>query len=95
MQGTKKYTVTWYCSKQGGKRGSVDNPLKKGEVAIMGMGPTNRKIVNAKDHILQAEFNYIKFNGNTYKVADECDIQNNVDIYQGDSQPCIKAEHCI
>lgn len=70
MNAAKKYTATWYCSMKGGKVGSVDNPLKIGDVAIMGMGPSKRKVVNAKDHTLQAEFLYIKFNGKVYRVAD-------------------------
>jgi hypothetical protein len=43
-----RMTATWYCSKQGGLKGSVDNPLKIGDVAIKGYGPKNRKIMNAK-----------------------------------------------
>jgi len=43
-----KFTATWYCSKKGGKVGSVDNELEVGDVAIKGYGPKNRKVVNAE-----------------------------------------------
>jgi hypothetical protein len=33
---------------KGGKVGSVDNPLKIGDVAIQGYGPSKRKVLNAK-----------------------------------------------
>lgn len=65
-----KLTATWYCSKKGGKVGSVDNPLEIGDVAIKNYGPSKRKVVNAKEHILQAQFNYIKFLNKIYRVAD-------------------------
>ena len=56
-----KFTATWYCSTQGGKVGSVDNPLQIGDVAIKGYGPKHRKVLDNKTHKLSAEFNYIKF----------------------------------
>lgn len=65
-----KFTATWYCSMQGGKVGSVDNALKIGDVAIKGYGPSNRKVINAKKHELSAEFYYIRFMGQVYRVAD-------------------------
>lgn len=65
-----KFTATWYCSMKGGKLGSVDNPLKIGDVAIKGYGPKKRKVVNDEKHTLSAEFNYVKFMGQTYRVAD-------------------------
>lgn len=67
---SKKFTATWYCSMEGGKVGSVDNPLKIGDVAIQNYGPTKRKVVNAKNHELSAEFLYIRFMGQVYRVAD-------------------------
>ena len=65
-----KFTATWYCSMQGGRVGSVDNALKIGDVAIMGYGPSKRKVINAKNHELSAEFLYMRFLGKTYRVAD-------------------------
>lgn len=67
---SKKFTATWYCSMKGGRVGSVDNSLKIGDVAIMHYGPTQRKVINAKEHILQAKFNYIKLGSKIYRVAD-------------------------
>ena len=76
-----KYTATWYCSKNAGLIGSVDNKLKIDDVAIVGLHP--KKLGKRK-----ARFTYVKFMGQVYRVADKCDISNNVDIYQGIKQKC-------
>jgi hypothetical protein len=70
------YTATWYCSKNAGSIGSVDNRLKVGDVAIAGLHP--KKLGKGK-----ARFTYVKFRGKVYRVADRCDIAANFDIYQG------------
>ena len=76
-----KYTVTWYCSKNAGRIGSVDNILQIGDVAIDGLHP--KKKGKGK-----AEFTYVEFLGKVYRVADRCDLPNNVDIYQGEKNKC-------
>lgn len=49
------WTLTWYCSMQGGKVGTVDNPLTKHkDVAINGYHPTKRKVIDNKNHILES-----------------------------------------
>lgn len=76
-----KYTATWYCSKNKGPIGSVDNELQIGDVAIEGLHP--KKLGKGK-----ARFTYVKFLGKVYRVADRCDTLNNVDIYQGLKNKC-------
>jgi hypothetical protein len=78
---TEKYTATWYCSKNAGSVGCVDNPLKIGDVAIDGLHPI-------KKGTGKANFTYVRFLNKVYRVADRCDIPNNVDIYQGIKNKC-------
>jgi hypothetical protein len=66
---------------KGGIVGTRDNALKVGDVAIMGHGPTNCKTL--KDGMKSADFKYIKVNGKLHKVADVCNIPNNIDFYIG------------
>jgi len=76
-----KYTVTYYCSKDKGSIGNVDNILRMGDVAIAEFNP--KKLGKGK-----AQFTYVVFLGRTFRVADEFDISNNVEIYQGVKGKC-------
>ena len=77
--------MTYYCSKNAGSLGTVDNRLEKGDVAIHPSHGMLPKRVNAK----QVEFYYINFMGKIFRVADSCpDRRFTVDIYQGIKEKC-------